>query len=313
MTFKKLVVILLITFSNVSLYGQQNAVIKSKVTKLYSSSHKFFQDKEYDSAIRDLTEIIRLSPNEKAAHLYMALCYSDQGQYNSAIKCFNSALQIDSGYEAALSGRGFAYYDLEQYDLATKDFTSAIRVKPSKASNYSIRGNIYSIQKKYELAIKDFTKAVELDPDNEDYKNSLANAQNKSTNSNVSNNEAEVVEAKKISLNTFEINSYTNSTNLKIKKGDKVSISATGSIVLGAWAGSGGPDGINGYTSYNRVQGFRHGSLLVRVGKDSEWEFVGDSKTFTSQSNGILELLVNDGDPSNNSGAFTVVIKINGK
>ena len=113
-----------------------------------------------------------------------------------------------------------------------------------------------------------------------------------------------------ISTNRLEIDSYTNSTDITIKKGDKINISASGSITYGAWAGSGGPDGIDGYTSYNRISGFRHGSLLVRIGDNGEWEAIGTSKSIIAKNSGVLQFIVNDGDPSNNSGVFTVDIRI---
>ena len=120
----------------------------------------------------------------------------------------------------------------------------------------------------------------------------------------------EKVIAKKINNNSLEVDSYTNSTNINIKKGDEISITASGSIVLGAWAGSGGPDGIDGFTSYSRIAGFRHGSLLVRIGDNGEWEAVGTSKTLLANNSGLLQFIVNDGDPSNNSGYFTIEFRV---
>jgi hypothetical protein len=134
------------------------------------------------------------------------------------------------------------------------------------------------------------------------------------TQSNDANKE--VYKAKKIEVNKYEIDSYTNTTEVNIKKGEQITITAKGSITYGAWAGSGGPDGIDGYTSYNRIQGFRHGSLLVRIGDKAEWESVGTSKTIVAARNGVLQFIVNDADPSNNSGSFTVdllIIKTNGE
>jgi len=116
--------------------------------------------------------------------------------------------------------------------------------------------------------------------------------------------------ANKINSSQYEIDSYSNTTDVNVKKGDRINIAASGTVTYGAWAGSGGPDGIDGYTSYNRIQGFRHGSLLVRIGDSGDWEAVGTSKSITAKNSGPLQFIVNDGDPSNNSGSFTVVIKI---
>lgn len=122
--------------------------------------------------------------------------------------------------------------------------------------------------------------------------------------------EGNAVLAKSIGTNKLEINSMTNATTINVKKGDKLYLKATGQITFGAWAGSGNPNGIDGYTSYNRVSGFRHGSLLAKIG-DGEYFSIGTYKVIVAQSSGKLQLLVNDGDPSNNSGSFTVQYSIN--
>lgn len=128
------------------------------------------------------------------------------------------------------------------------------------------------------------------------------------------NNESEKnikkVFAKRFSPSHLEIDSYSNTTDISIQKGDSIRITASGSITYGSWAGSGGPDGIDGYTSYNRISGFRHGSLLVRIGDNGEWQAVGKLKSIVANNNGALQFIVNDVDPSNNSGFFTIELKI---
>jgi len=102
------------------------------------------------------------------------------------------------------------------------------------------------------------------------------------------------------------------STEIPINKGDKVAINARGRIVLGAFAGAGGPDGIDGFTEYNAVRGARHGALLARVKQTGQetWHTVYAQGSFTAETSGTLELLVNDRDASNNSGQFDVQVEI---
>lgn len=143
----------------------------------------------------------------------------------------------------------------------------------------------------------------------------------KNNNSNVAikEKEIEVIEtddngnkliyAKVIGKNRIEIDSYTNATKIKINKGDIIEISAYGTITYGVWAGSGGPDGIEGYTSYNIIQDSRHGRLLVKVGDDN-WIPVGKKIKIVAKKSGYVDFMVNDSDPSNNSGSFLIDYKI---
>lgn len=133
--------------------------------------------------------------------------------------------------------------------------------------------------------------------------------QKKINNNKNSNSSIKKINAKKLSFSKYEIDSYTNTTDIIIKKGNKINITASGNVTYGVWAGSGGPEGIDGYTSYNRIEGFRHGSLLFRIG-DGAWEAVGKSKFVIAKNNGVLQFIVNDDDPSNNGGSYIVDLKL---
>lgn len=100
-----------------------------------------------------------------------------------------------------------------------------------------------------------------------------------------------------------------NRTDIRVEKGDKVEIHASGSIVYGVFAGAGGPGGIGGFTQYNKVQGHRHGALLVAIG-NGEWTTAGARKQILVQHPGQLTFLVNDAEPQNNRGQFSITVNV---
>ncbi|MEO1053726.1 MAG: hypothetical protein AAFX87_24025 [Bacteroidota bacterium] len=100
------------------------------------------------------------------------------------------------------------------------------------------------------------------------------------------------------------------STGVYINEGDMVKMSASGSVRYGTWAGSGGPSGISGFTSYNHVRGAKHGALLGRIGGSGGWFVVGSGKEMIANESGTLYLLINDADPRNNSGSFSYSIDV---
>lgn len=235
--------------------------------------------------------------------------YLDKKQYELAIKDFTAAIVVNRNYENAYFARADAYYHVKKYDLAIKDLTTVIRINPNAKDAYSSRGDIYkAVRQDYKLAIKDYRAALKIDPDYQGALDGLADAEGLINDEGET--ESEVVIAKKINATSLEIDSYTNSTNITVKKGNRISLKATGAIVLGVWAGSSGPGGIDGYESYSRVESLRHGALLVRIGS-GKWSLVGASKTITATTTGKLEFIVNDADPSNNSGCYSVSFHIN--
>jgi len=116
-------------------------------------------------------------------------------------------------------------------------------------------------------------------------------------------------ERAKLEYRYERIGSENNVVTVRINAGDRIFMEAGGEISLGAFAGKTGPDGIDGYTIYKRVSSFKHGSLLYHIG-DGAWACLDENKTFTAVTSGKLEFIVNDNDPSNNSGQFWVNIKI---
>ncbi|GAB3491319.1 hypothetical protein GCM10027341_04140 [Spirosoma knui] len=115
--------------------------------------------------------------------------------------------------------------------------------------------------------------------------------------------------ASKPTIKKLVINSSTQTAAMDVAKGDKITVAASGSITLGFFAGSGDPNGIDGFESYSVARELRHGSLIGRIG-DGNWFSVGTLKTFVAPADGPLQLQINDNDPSNNSGSFTVEISV---
>ncbi len=114
---------------------------------------------------------------------------------------------------------------------------------------------------------------------------------------------------------TFNVSSLTN-TNINLKSGDQVFISSSGSIKLGSFVGISGPKGREtgvlglDISNYNIVENINHGALIFKYPYDGTWTSCGDAYTFTATHNGVLYFDVNDNDPGNNVGFYTVQVKV---
>jgi hypothetical protein len=105
------------------------------------------------------------------------------------------------------------------------------------------------------------------------------------------------------------------STGLVLRRGDRVSITASGTVfhnVGDPQRGFVGPAGATGrpeLRQFNVLKDADHGALLGRVaGKDVF--VVGAAKKFTAAAPGALELGVNDAGLENNSGAFVARVTV---
>lgn len=103
-------------------------------------------------------------------------------------------------------------------------------------------------------------------------------------------------------------NGWTNS-GLVVRRGQRLRISATGRVNLGAGRFS-TPDGLPSITDRDKLMRTQPtGGLIAVIGDDNDdFIFIGHGHDFVAQKDGVLFLGVNEGNLSDNTGAFDVVI-----
>ena len=121
----------------------------------------FANQGNYEMAIADFTQAIKLDPNNAAAYCNRGVVYDD---YDRAIADFNHAIKLDPNYATAYYNRGVAYYNVGDYDGAIAEFNQVIKLDPNNANTYNNRGITYYNKGEYDHAIADYTEAIELDP-----------------------------------------------------------------------------------------------------------------------------------------------------
>jgi tetratricopeptide (TPR) repeat protein len=82
-------------------------------------------------------------------------------QYDKAIKDFSQAIKLDPGHVAAYNNRGNSYYERNEYRLALADFNRGLQRKPNYAKAHLNRGLVYYQMDKTGQACRDFQKACD--------------------------------------------------------------------------------------------------------------------------------------------------------
>ncbi|WP_049779242.1 tetratricopeptide repeat protein [Rhodomicrobium vannielii] len=135
-----------------------------KDAKAYSNRGDAYDNKgEYDRAIADHSEAIRLDPKNSNAYTHRGNAYRDKGEYGRAIADFNEAIFLDPQYAFTYYNRGNAYRDKSDYDRAIADYDEAIRLYPAMAYAYGGRSHAMFKTGKLEAAMADIDKAISLD------------------------------------------------------------------------------------------------------------------------------------------------------
>lgn len=119
---------------------------------------------EYDNAINDFTEAIRLNPHGTLAYISRGIVWYSRKEYDKAIADYNEAIRLDPKLVSAFNNRGVAWVGKKEYDKAITDFDEAIRLDPKLAYTYYSRGTAWNYKKVYDKAIADLDEAIRRDP-----------------------------------------------------------------------------------------------------------------------------------------------------
>ena len=85
--------------------------------------------------------------------------YGELGDYEKAIADLTEAIRLDSNYAAAYHNRGCTYECKKEYDNAIASYSGAIWFDRTSASTYSNRGAVYDKKGEYDKAMADFSEA----------------------------------------------------------------------------------------------------------------------------------------------------------
>jgi len=131
-----------------------------------------------DRSIAACTRIIQgrgeTAKNSAIAHHERGLAYRSKGDFDRAIADLSEAVRLDPKYAEGYYGRGLAYGNKDDLDRAIADLSEAIRLAPEleaahpetiirRLAHYN-RGRAYDSKGDFDHAIADFSEAIRLDP-----------------------------------------------------------------------------------------------------------------------------------------------------
>ncbi|MDR2493722.1 MAG: tetratricopeptide repeat protein [Spirochaetaceae bacterium] len=74
-----------------------------------------------------------IDPNDALAYNNRGDAYYNKGEYDRAVADYTEALRINPNNAIVYNNRGYAYKEKGEYDRAVADFTAALRINPNYA------------------------------------------------------------------------------------------------------------------------------------------------------------------------------------
>ena len=135
------------------------------VFALESRAQAYRANDQLDEAIADLEALAKLRPDDAGAFYNLGNAHAAKSDYDGAIAAYDKAIQINPDYAQAYNNRGSAHHMLRQYDAALSDFNMALELEPGYASGLANRCRVRAVLKQdLEKALGDCSAALEQRP-----------------------------------------------------------------------------------------------------------------------------------------------------
>ena len=144
---------------------EHNRVAELAIFTYFQRGLAYYDKSDYDKAIADFSEAIRLNPLNASPYVGRGASYMSKQEYKKAIADFDEALKLSPGQAFAHMQRGIAYHQTGDADKALEDYSAAHDLTPKDPTPLINRGIIqYTKKGKFDAAIADFDESLRLNP-----------------------------------------------------------------------------------------------------------------------------------------------------
>ncbi|WP_373528172.1 tetratricopeptide repeat protein [Nostoc sp.] len=143
---------------------------------LYNRGTDKYQRKDYQGAIEDYNQALKINPNYVHAYNDRGRARYALGYKKEAIEDYNQALKINPNYVHAYNNRGLARYALLDNKEAIEDYNQALKINPNYSIAYNNRGLARYALLDYKEAIEDYSQALKINPNYDIAYNERGNA-----------------------------------------------------------------------------------------------------------------------------------------
>jgi tetratricopeptide (TPR) repeat protein len=117
-----------------------------------------------EEAVAYFTARLKANPADDQAVAYRAEAHLFKDDYEAALKDLNEAIRLKPGRAGWWANRAYVLSLTKDYDKALKDCDEALRLDPKEARAFWVRGNIWRAKKESAKAVEAYGEALRLEP-----------------------------------------------------------------------------------------------------------------------------------------------------
>jgi tetratricopeptide (TPR) repeat protein len=129
-----------------------------------SRGNMFRRRHEYDRALADYNESLRLRPDYAPAYTSRGNAWRGKGERDRAIADHSDAIRLAPDYAEAYNNRGNVWADMKEWERAIADYDRAIALKPVYPIAFFNRALVFRATGERDREIADLREALRLDP-----------------------------------------------------------------------------------------------------------------------------------------------------
>ena len=135
------------------------------LTAVYFNRANAYSDLgDFDRAIRDYDEAVRLDPVGADLYLNRGLAHASKASYRQAVADFDEAIALAPNFGLAYQNRCMAMTLLDRFEEALNDCNESLRLQPKSARALDGRALTYWLMGRRDEARRDLEEARRLDP-----------------------------------------------------------------------------------------------------------------------------------------------------
>jgi len=142
-------------------------------TQLVQQADQLLSKRDFNNAVRTLTQAIQADPKNVDAYLRRAAILAEGKLTTQAIIDMSVAVHLQPDNAKHYNTRGYFYLLQKKYAEAQADFDKAIQLNQQYPQAHNNRGLVFTASDKHIQAIQEFKTAIRLKPDYVDAHNNL--------------------------------------------------------------------------------------------------------------------------------------------